>query len=238
MRGPEEPPRHGYRHDQGMSGSLRQVADGVWTGRLAPGALINVIVLDDVVVDAGLRWSARRLARLLRGREVSSHVVTHAHADHVGATAWLCGTTGASLQMGAPDADRFESGGDIATVRSPVGRWVARLVDPPRVRVDRRLREGDEVSSFRVVECPGHSPGNIALWRAEDRVLVLGDAPVNRSADPAAPQWVRLPRALHHDAALVTASRRRLARLEPALVVPVHGHPVRNTPAWVRAMGG
>lgn len=221
-----------------MSGSLRQVADGVWTGRLAPGPLLHVIVLDDVVVDSGLRWSARRLAGLLRGREVSSHVVTHAHADHVGATAWLCGTTGASLQMGAPDADRFESGGDIATVRSPVGRWVARLVDPPRVRVDRRLHEGDGVGSFRVVECPGHSPGNIALWRAEDRVLVVGDAPVNRSADPTSPAWVRLPRALHHDAALAAASRRRLARLEPALVVPVHGHPVRDTAAWVRAMGG
>jgi glyoxylase-like metal-dependent hydrolase (beta-lactamase superfamily II) len=217
---------------------LQQVADGVWTGPLAPGPLINLVVLDDVVVDSGLRWSARRLAELLRGREVSAHVVTHAHADHTGSTAWLCRTTGATLGMGAPDAELFEGGGDLATVRSPVGRLVARLADPQRARVDRRLREGDAVGSFRVVECPGHSPGTIALWRSADRVLVVGDAPVNRSADPTAPRWIRLPRSLHHDPDRVRVSRRRLARLEPALVVPVHGHPVRNTSAWVRAMGG
>ena len=221
-----------------MSRSLQQVADGVRVGRLAPGALINLVVLDGIVVDSGLRWSARRLADLLRGHEVSTHVVTHAHADHTGSTAWLCRTTGADLQMGAADADLFESGADIATVRSRAGRLVARLLDPPRVPVDRRLREGDAVGPFRVVECPGHSPGTIALWRAEDRVLVVGDGPVNLSADPAAPRWVGLPRSLHHDAEEVRASRRRLAELEPALVVPVHGHPVSDTAAWVRAMAG
>lgn len=223
-------------HDHAVRRGLHRVTDGVRVGRLAPWALLNVVVLDDgVVVDAGLRWSAARLAELLRGLEVSTHVVTHAHADHVGSSAWLCRTTGAGLQMGAPDADLFESGG-IATVRSRAGRALARLADPPRTRVDRRLREGDTVGSFRVVECPGHSPGNIALWRAEDRVLVVGDAPVNRSADPARPRWVHLPRSLHHDADQVRGSRRRLARLEPALVVPVHGHPVADTSAWVRAV--
>ncbi len=215
--------------------SLRRITEGVWTGRLALGPLINVVVVDDVVIDSGLPWSAHRLADLLRGRDVSTHVVTHAHADHTGATSWLCRTTGASLQMGAADADLFEAG-DIRTVGSRTGRTVARLVDPSRARVDRRLREGDEVGAFRVVECPGHSPGNIALWREEDRVLIVGDAPVNLSRDPGAPRWMRMPRSLHHDADQVRHSRRRLAQLEPALVVPVHGYPISNTFAWIRAM--
>ncbi len=218
-----------------MARALRQVADGVWTGPLGPGALINLIVVDDVAVDSGLPWSRRRLAALLRGHDVSTHVVTHAHADHLGSTAWLCRTTGASLQMGAADAVRFESG-RVDTVTSALGRRVARLVEPERHRVDRHLRDGDRVGSFQVVDAPGHSPGNIVLWRPDDGVLVVGDAPINVSRNPATPRWVRPPSGLHHDAERVQASRRRLADLRPSVIVPVHGHPVTDTEAWVRAM--
>ncbi len=218
-----------------MGAPLRQVADDVWTGRTVPGPWLNVVVLGDVVVDSGLRWSRRRLAEVLRGRDVSAHVVTHAHADHTGSSAWLCRHTGAGLQMGAADAVRFESG-RIDTVASALGRAVARLAEPERARVDRHLREGDAVGSFVVVEAPGHSPGNIALWRAADRVLVVGDSPVNVSRSASAPRWVHLPRSLHSDPDQVRASRRRLAELRPALVVPVHGHPVADADAWARAL--
>jgi glyoxylase-like metal-dependent hydrolase (beta-lactamase superfamily II) len=209
------------------------VADGVWTGPTVPGPLINLVVLDDVVVDSGLRWSRGRIAALLRGRELSSHVVTHAHADHLGSTAWLCRTLGLHLAMGAADADRYETG-RIDTVVSPLGRAVARALDPERTDVGRRLREGDAVGSFRVLEAPGHSPGNIALWREEDRVLVVGDAPVNLTRDRV--RWLQLPRSLHADPEQARTSRRRLAELEPAVVVPVHGHVVRDPAAWRRAM--
>ncbi len=218
-----------------MGATLRQVAEDVWTGRTVPGPWLNVVLVGDVVVDSGLRWSRRRLAEVLRGRDVSAHVVTHAHADHTGSSAWLCEQTGASLQMGAADAVRFESG-RIDTVASPIGRVVARRAEPERARVDRHLREGDAVGSFVVVEVPGHSPGNIALWRAADRVLVVGDSPVNVSRSASSPRWVHLPRSLHHDVARLRASRRRLAELRPELVVPVHGHPVADADAWARAV--
>ncbi len=46
---------------------------------------------------------------------------------------------------------------------------------PPAHRVTRRLREGDEVAGFTVLDVPGHSPGHIALWREADRTLICGD---------------------------------------------------------------
>ena len=223
-----------------MAARLREVADGVHLGALAPAGLLQTVLLEgpdgDVVVDAGFPWSARRLATLLRGRHVVEHAVTHAHGDHVGASAWLCRQTGAPLAMGAADAPRFESG-RIDTHSGAAGRLVLGGLARERRPVDRRLVEGDRVAGFEVLAVPGHSPGTLALWRAADGVLVVGDGPVNVSTDPTSPRWLPLPRGLHDDPPVADASRRRLAALRPALVVALHGRPVASPDAWARAVG-
>ncbi|WP_165825992.1 MBL fold metallo-hydrolase [Actinomycetospora cinnamomea] len=223
-----------------MAPRFREIADGVHLGALLPAGLLHTVLLEgpdgDVVVDAGLPWSGRRLAALLRGRDVAEHAVTHAHGDHVGASAWLCRHTGARLAMGEADASRFEDG-RIDTHAGAFGRVVLGSLARERRPVDRRLREGDRVAGFEVLTVPGHSPGTLALWRADDRVLVVGDGPVNVSTDPAAPRWLPLPRGLHHDPAGADASRRRLGALSPALVVAMHGFPVTATHRWAEAAG-
>lgn len=222
-----------------MPPALRTVADGVHVGALFPRSLFNTVVLDGpdgaVVVDAGFPWSGRRLAGLLRGRDVSEHVVTHAHGDHVGATAWLCAHTGARLAMSAVEADAFEHG-DIAWHAGAAARWTIAPLGHTRRRVDRRLVAGERVGDFEVVAQPGHSPGLLALWRAGDRLLVVGDGPINVSTDPDHPRWMPLPALLHHDPPAAVASRRRLLDLEPALIVSTHGHPVRDLTRWSRAV--
>jgi glyoxylase-like metal-dependent hydrolase (beta-lactamase superfamily II) len=219
---------------------FRRIADGVHLGALAPAGLLHTVLLEgpdgDVVVDAGFAWSARRLAGLLRGRHVAEHAVTHAHGDHVGASAWLCRQTGAPLAMGDADAQRFEDG-RIDTHAGAVERLVLGSLARERRPVDRRLREGDRVAGFEVLSVPGHSPGTLALWRPDDGVLVVGDGPVNVSTDPSAPRWLRLPRGLHHDPPGAAASRRRLAGLRPALVVAMHGFPVAAPGWWASAVG-
>lgn len=223
-----------------MAPPLTEIADGVHLGTLAPAGLLNTVLLEgpdgDVVVDAGFPWSARRLATLLRGRHVAEHAVTHAHGDHVGATAWLCRQTGAPLAMGEADASRFEDG-RLDTHSGLLGRAVLAPLARERRAVDRRLVEGDRVAGFTVLAVPGHSPGTLALWRAEDRVLVVGDGPVNVSDDPRSPRWLPLPRGLHDDPSKAGASRRRLAALHPALVVAMHGRPVAAPGKWAREVG-
>lgn len=223
-----------------MAALLREIADGVHLGALAPAHLLNTVLVEgpdgDVVVDAGLPWSKRGLASMLAGRHVAEHAVTHAHGDHVGATAWLCRQTGASLAMGAPDADRFEHG-RLDTHSGALGRAVLAPLARERRPVDRRLVEGDRVAGFTVLAVPGHSPGTLALWRPEDGVLIVGDGPVNVSTDPRAPRWLPLPRGLHDDPVIADASRRRLAQLRPALVVALHGRPVAAPDRWAREVG-
>jgi glyoxylase-like metal-dependent hydrolase (beta-lactamase superfamily II) len=219
--------------------SLRKVADGVHVGPLFPRSIFNTVVLEgpegDVVVDSGPPWSGHRLARFLRGRDVVEHVVTHAHGDHVGSSAWLCNHTGAPLAMSEIEADDFESG-SIAYHAGAGGKyWIAPL-GRKRRKVDRRLREGDNVAGFEVIAQPGHSPGLLAFWRPADRTLVVGDGPINLSTDPTHPWWLHMPKKLHHDPAAAVASRWKLVALEPQLIVSTHGYPVRGLDTWTQGV--
>src|SRR4051794_31830389 len=196
-----------------MAGKLTKVADGVHVRPLFPRNVFNTVILEgpegDVVVDAGPPWSGRRLARFLQGREVVEHVVTHAHGDHVGSTAWLCNHTGAPLAMSEIEADDFERG-SIAYHAGAGGKYLIAPLGHKRRTVDRRLKEGDTVAGFRVVAQPGHSPGLLAFWREADRTLVVGDGPINLSTDATNPRWLHMPKKLHHDPAAAVASRWRL----------------------------
>ena len=58
-------------------------------------------------------------------------------------------------------------------------RWtLPRLLpvwDGGPVEIAGTVEEGDDVSGFKVVHIPGHSPGQIALWRESDRVALTAD---------------------------------------------------------------
>jgi len=222
-----------------MPAHLRTVIDGIHSGPLFPGGLFNTVVIEgadgDVVVDAGFPWSRRRLARFLDGRGVAEHVVTHAHGDHVGSTAWLCQHTGAPLAMSGIEADAFEHG-DIASHSGAAARRLIAPLGHARRSVDRRLHAGDRVGSFTVVFQGGHSPGLLAFWRDADKTLIVGDGPINLSSDPDHPRWLRLPRMLDYDPAAATESRRRLAELEPNVVISTHGHPIWGVDRWLQGV--
>ena len=93
----------------------------------------------------------------------------------------------------------------------------------------RSLREGDEVGGFVVIETPGHTPGHLALWRASDGVLVLGDVLFHRNPMTMR-SGLREPFGFATvDLGMNRASARKLAALEPAVVCFGHGEPLRDT---------
>jgi len=191
--------------------------------------------MGDVIVDAASRRAGARILRQLRGRKVTAHALTHAHPDHQGASHEVCEARGIPLWCGEADADDMEQG--TITDRQPdhplnrlIDRFWLGLPHP----VARRLREGDEVAGFSVLDAPGHSPGHVAYWRERDRVLVLGDVLTNIDTFTGRP-------GLHEPKAIFTpdpvrnrASARRLASLSPALVCFGHGRPLRDPAALAR----
>ena len=53
-----------------------------------------------------------------------------------------------------------------------IGKFSHRFFAGPAHPVARKLREGDEVGGFAVLETPGHCAGHVAYWRASDRTLI------------------------------------------------------------------
>jgi len=214
---------------------LKRVADGLHQLRGFPPNGINVFLMGDVLVDAATRFAGRRILRQLRGHAVGAHALTHAHPDHQGASRRVCEALGIPLWCGAGDADAMESG-DIAATQPPhpLNRVIDALWTGPAYPVARRLREGDEVAGFTVLEVPGHSPGHVAYWRESDRVLVAGDVLNGMHLLTAVPGLHEPPRIFTSDPARNRESIRRIAALEPAVVCFGHGPPLRD-PAKLRA---
>ena len=212
---------------------MHQVAEGVSQIPLAPRNLMNAYLLGDVLVDAGTPQSAKKLLRSLQGHTVNAHALTHGHQDHAGGSRAVADALAVPVWVGALDAADVESGKPVVadTVARPVLRRVATY---PGVPVARQLREGDDLGhGFTVLEVPGHSAGHVAFWRAADKVLVCGDVWFNLHLSTLRPGLREPPRIFTPDPARNRDSARRLAALEPELVLFGHGPPLRD-PARLR----
>jgi hydroxyacylglutathione hydrolase len=208
---------------------MRELADGVWHLSGFPPNNINVYVLGDVLIDAGLGFDRRRIMRQIADRQITANALTHAHFDHYGSSHAICEALGIPLWCGAADVEAVEAGKMVG----PGGRMLPAAKAHP---VARALKEGDEVAGFQVLDTPGHAPGHVSYWRESDRVLVCGDVmwgynPFLLSGGIREPFPIVSP-----DPKLNRESARRLAALEPALVCFGHGAPVRDTTRFVDAV--
>ena len=215
---------------------MKEVAEGVWhlnTVRM-PNA-VNAYLVGDVLVDAGGRRSGKTILRQLGGHDISAHAITHAHPDHQGASDEVCTKLGVPYWVGERDADAAETPSLIRERQPdhPVARFYDSIFTGPGRKVDRMLREGDEVAGFKVIDAPGHSAGHVVFWRGADGVLVIGDVLNNMNI------WTGIP-GLHEpkpyltpDPAESRRSARKLGALEPKLVVFGHGPALRDTRKFV-----
>jgi hydroxyacylglutathione hydrolase len=219
---------------------VKRLADGVWQLRGFPPNGINVFLLEDVLVDAATRRAGRRILRQLEGHDVSTHALTHAHPDHQGASREVCEKLGIPFWVPEDDADAAERP-ELIRERQPdrrINRIIWKAWAGPGHKVDRTLREGDEVAGFRVLDTPGHSAGHVSYWRESDRVLVLGDVLNNMDVVTGIPGLHEPKAYFTPDPARNRESARRLGELEPSLVLFGHGAPVRDTRKFVDFCAG
>lgn len=208
---------------------LKKLADDLYILSGFPPYAINVYLMGDVLVDAGSRHAAKRILRQLRGRTVSTHALTHAHADHQGSSHEICDTLDIPLWCGEHDADAIEDGRIRDRMPAhPINAMIARVFPGPPHPVARRLREGDSVAGFEVLDVPGHSAGHVAYWREQDRTLICGDVFTNMDTITGLPGLHEPKSFFTPDPGRNRESMRRLAALNPELVCFGHGAPLRD----------
>ena len=204
---------------------------------LAPRAALNAYLVGDVVLDAGMPGQGAAILRMIAGRPVSRHVLTHPHLDHAGGSAHVCrafGLQGAAC--GSLDLADLRAGCSpelaLRPRLRPLGRALGRYT-PVKATA---LADGESVGpGFVVVPSPGHTPGHISLWRAADRVLIAGDALMGINPLSGRPDLRLPPRFDQPDPAAVRASALRLAALEPQVVFFGHGSPLTDATPKLRA---
>ncbi len=204
---------------------MRQLTDDVWQLSGFPRDNVNVYVVEDVLIDAGAPWDRHRIAKQIQGLSLSSHALTHAHPDHLGASHAICNQFALPLWCGADDAEAVERG---QTATRFGNGW---FPGPAAHPVAKELREGDSVGGFTVLETPGHSPGHVSYWRESDRTLICGDVVFGYNPFLLRGGLREPPQLFSFDPALNRRSAKRLAELEPALTCFGHGPPLRDPAA-------
>ncbi len=107
-----------------------------------------------------------------QGIEVEKILVTHGHIDHAGGVAALAERLKVPIE-GPRTEDQFLID-DLATQGQEFGFADARSFVP-----DRWLDDDDRVTvgeaEFRVIHCPGHTPGHVVFFHAVARLAIVGD---------------------------------------------------------------
>lgn len=221
---------------------MEQIAPDVHRLALTPRDGINVYLVGDVLVDAGIKQSAKKILKGIEsvGVELAAHVITHVHPDHVGATTAIVDATGVPVSVGALDKPAAESG-DMPVapgMDKPVVRTIAGFLGGfDGFTVDATLAEGDDIGcGFTVLDTPGHSAGHVSFWRESDGVLICGDVVNAMSLITTRPGLQPPPDLLTPDPARNRQSIRRLAELEPQVVLAGHGPPVRDAAKAMRTL--
>jgi glyoxylase-like metal-dependent hydrolase (beta-lactamase superfamily II) len=190
------------------------------------------------LIDTSVPGSAPLIAEAIEGlgyrrSELRSVLLTHSHGDHVGSAADIAAWGGTVVYAHRADAPVIR--GEAAGLPPLLADWERRLLDqvrtqmpahpPAPVRVDHELDDGDRIDLGSGVQAvtvamPGHTPGSIAFYLPEPRVLFAGDS-IARSPDGEVILGV-----FNVDPVQAVTSCKRQAHLDAEIACFGHGEPL------------
>ncbi|MDX1951211.1 MAG: MBL fold metallo-hydrolase [Verrucomicrobiota bacterium] len=218
-------------------------------------AIVNVVFhgpahqpdLPWVLIDAGVNGGTgmiRRAAQERFSRPPAAIILTHAHFDHVGCLEQLASEWNVPIYAHALEYPYLDGSASYpAPDPGAGGGLMARLSGLyPRGPVDvrewlRTLPQDGEVPYMEMwqwIHLPGHTPGQVGLWREADRTLIAGDAVVTtrqESAYSAIAQSEELngpPAYYTQNWEQARESVQRVAALEPEILLTGHGRAMRG----------
>lgn len=219
---------------------MRQIVPDVYLIEGLRITQVYALISDEglTLIDAGFPGEADRIAaQLAEGgyvlSDVQGIVVTHGHGDHTGSLAELARRSGARVLAHQDEVPYVEQ-----TATMPTGSFAQRLAGwlgavgmfrAEPCRVDQPLQDGDEIDALGglcVIHVPGHTPGNVALYQPERRLLFCGDTLFNGSPFTGRGGLGLPPRLFSVNASQAAESARKLADLPLDVLCPGHGEPI------------
>ncbi len=154
-------------------------------------------------------WIAWARSLPSTGRRPLAIVATHHHVDHVAGVEVLVRELGLPLWAHEATAARIDA-------------MVARhLADGETLVLD-----GPEPQAWDVLHTPGHAPGHVCLWNADERTAVVGDMVASVGTILIAPH--------DGDMRVYIEQLERLAGLDARVALPAHGEPIDDPTALFR----
>jgi glyoxylase-like metal-dependent hydrolase (beta-lactamase superfamily II) len=169
-------------------------------------------------------------------------IITHAHIDHYGIAGEVVRRSGGDLWMHAqtdldrakyahPDravdrrammlADHGLYGDTLAGASTGLQAWIPVMpsIGQPTLKVQGGERFAAGGRTWEIMHTPGHSPGHICVWSADDQLLCSGDHLLKPISPP-----VTFERGFERDPmSSYLDSLQLIEQLEPVLVLPGHG---------------
>ncbi|HYE55344.1 MAG TPA: MBL fold metallo-hydrolase [Chitinophagaceae bacterium] len=228
------------------SGKLREVASDV---AYYTDQIVNIIMIGQpggswVLVDAGMPKSGDEIIKAAEkrygaGTRPSAIILTHGHFDHVGSIVDLLLEWNVPVyahpmefpfltgQQAYPEPDTSVEGGMLAKISSyypnePIDIHEALLALPADGSVP-------GLPDWEWIHVPGHTPGQVALFRRSDGLLLSADAFVTVKQDSMYKVLVQKEEVCGPPVYLTTdwdaayESVRKLAMLDPQTVIAGHG---------------
>jgi glyoxylase-like metal-dependent hydrolase (beta-lactamase superfamily II) len=217
--------------------AVERIADGVWIVRGGLLNEMNVYLLEEAgggvtMFDAGVRAMVdglRSVGESMGG--IRRIVLGHGHVDHRGAAPGVGAPVYCHpLEVPVAEGDGGRSSFAVEKLDPEPRALMTKLLerwDGGPVKIAGTVEEDDDVAGFRVVHIPGHSPGQIALFREADRVALTSDCFYTLNVEDATKVPPRVPhRAFTPDREGARASVLKIAALEPSAAWPGHTDPV------------
>lgn len=221
---------------------MRQIVPGVYLIEGLRGNSANVYLLASgeelTLVDSGLPGAADQIAAQLEEKDyplsnLQAIVLTHSHGDHTGGAAELVLRSGAQIMAYQDEVPYIERTAPLpfGSLLKRLSNWLGDrlLFKRAPCKVGRALQDGDVIEALgglQVIHTPGHTPGSIALYQPERRILFCGDVLFNKNP-LTGKEGLRLsPSLFTLDVAQMRESACKLAALPVDVLCCGHGEPI------------